>query len=440
MKPIFLFFASSLLCSQVGVAAESAVEAATQAELPVAAVSAVDSPAAGVVESPRRDTDFEPFNDNGIVAIADHRGFQFESRNKDFSFKPYILVQTSANFNYYDDAGLDPAYNQDNVANSGFAIPYAVLGFTGKAFRIVTFNLSVNAAASGGAILQQAWADITPRPEVGVKIGKFKTPFSHAYLTTLGETLFPTLPTSLTADVILPYSLNAVTPHIGTGFDLGVEVHGLVARKFGYQVGIFNGTGASINLANKTFSDDWHIPSLLYAARLTWQPFGVMPSSQGSPRTLDLNRMLVGVSGSINVESENESTNDSRLGLEWSWLTGRWYFGAEAYWMHVGFTKRQKIDRSFNYWGAYAQAGYFITRSLQAALRYDLMERNSTSKGGLLNMPSVGVNYYFDKINLKLQAMYQFTGRTGHARQLDRDEDNLGLATHSAMIMAQFAF
>lgn len=92
---------------------------------------------------------YEPFTENGIVSIADHRGFQFASKNGDFQFKPYILVQTAVNFNWYDDAGLDPAYNQDNVANSGFSIPYAVLGFTGKAFKIVTFNLSINASASG---------------------------------------------------------------------------------------------------------------------------------------------------------------------------------------------------------------------------------------------------------------------------------------------------
>ncbi len=146
------------------------------------------------------DTDTE----NGIISLADHRGFTFTTKKGDFLFKPYLLVQTTANYNYYDDAGLDPAYNQDNVANSGFGIPYAVLGFTGKAFNIVTFNLSINAAASGGGLLQQAWADVRPSDEFGVRIGKFKTPFSHAYLTTLGETLFPVLPTSLTASVILP--------------------------------------------------------------------------------------------------------------------------------------------------------------------------------------------------------------------------------------------
>lgn len=68
-----------------------------------------------------------------------------------------MLVQTSANFNWYDDEGLDKAYNQDNVSNSGFAIPNAILGFTGKAFNKVTFNLSLNAAKTGGYLLQQAW-------------------------------------------------------------------------------------------------------------------------------------------------------------------------------------------------------------------------------------------------------------------------------------------
>ena len=383
---------------------------------------------------------YDADTENGVVSLADPRGFTFTTKKGDFLFKPYLLVQTSANYNYYDDAGLDPAYNQDNVANSGFAIPYAVLGFTGKAFDIVTFNLSINAAASGGALLQQAWADIRPKEEIGVRIGKFKTPFSHAYLTTLGETLFPVLPTSLTAPVILPYSLNAVTPHIGTGFDLGVEVHGMIKQKFGYQVGLFNGTGASVNSATKTLSDDWHVPSLLYAARLTYQPFGVMPASQGDSRRLRSNRMLIGLSGSMNVESENESTNDLRLGLEWSWIKNRWYFGAEMYYMHIGFTKRQKIDKSYDYYGGYAQAGYFITPRLQGALRYDFFERNSTRKGGFLNMPAIGANYFFDGINLKLQAMYQYTGRTGHDRQMDRDEDNLGLATSSVVVMAQYTF
>lgn len=382
----------------------------------------------------------EEDTENGIVSLAGREGFTIASKKGDFVFKPYLLVQTSANFNWYDDEGLDKAYNQDNVANSGFAIPYAVLGFTGKAFGKVSFNLSLNAAATGAALLQQAWFDVELKKQFSIRVGKFKTPFSHAYLTTLGETLMPSLPLSLTAPVILPYSLNAVTPNIGTGFDLGVEVHGLLADKFGYEVGLFNGTGISVNMAGKTFSDDWHIPSLLYAGRFTYMPKGVMPSTQGNPNRLNEDKLMLGLSTSLNVESENESTNDYRAGLEFAMLKRKLYLGAEMYYMHVCFTKRQKIDQGYHYLGGYVQGGYFVTSRLQATARYDFFNRNGMDTNGFMNMPAVGVNYFFKGCNLKLQAMYQFVGRWGHDTQLDRDNDDLGIATHNATVMLQYTF
>ncbi|MBD5189437.1 MAG: porin [Bacteroidales bacterium] len=383
---------------------------------------------------------YDADTENGVVSFAGRKGFVWESKDGKFEFKPYLMVQTAVDFNWYDSEGLDPAYNQDNVHNTGFSIPYAVLGFTGRAFGFITYNLSINAASSGAGILQQAWADMKVSDGFAVKVGKFKTPFTHATLTTLGETLFPTLPLSLTSPVIMPYSLNAVTPSMMTGFDLGVEFHGMIKGKWGYEAGLFNGTGSNVNLATKTFSDDWHIPSLLYAARFTYQPWGVMPATQGNPRQLDLDKLLVGISGSMNVESENESTNDFRAGIEAAWMHKRLYLAAEAYFMHVGFTKRQKIDDSFNYLGGYVQGGYFFTDRIQGALRYDFFDRNGLDKGGLLNMPAIGMNYYFKGVNLKLQAMYRYMGRTGHATQLDRDNDDLGLATHNATVQIQYTF
>ena len=382
----------------------------------------------------------EEETENGVVSLAGREGFTIETKKGDFVFKPYLMVQTAGNYNWYDDEGLDKAYNQDNVANSGFSIPYAVLGFTGKAFNKVTFNLSINAAASGGALLQQAWFDVAFKKQLALRVGKFKTPFSHAYLTTLGETLMPQLPLSLATAVIMPYSLNAVMPNIGTGFDLGIELHGLVGNQFGYEVGLFNGTGSSINTATKTFSDDWHIPSLLYAARLSYMPKGVMPSTQGNPNRLHEDKLLFAVSGSLNVESENESTNDSRVGVEFAMLKNRLYLAAEAYWMNVGFTKRQKIDEHYNFLGGDVQGGYFVAPRVQAALRYDFFNRNGADKDGFLNIPAVGVNYFFKGCNLKLQAMYQYTARSNHETQLDRDNDNLGLATHSATMLLQYTF
>ena len=382
----------------------------------------------------------EEDTENGVVSVAGKEGFKIATKKGDFVFKPYMMVQASGNFNYYDDEGLDKAYNQDNVANSGFAIPYAIIGFTGKAFDKVSYNVSVNAAGSGGNILQQAWFDVKFKEQLALKVGKMKTPFAHGFQTTLGYTLMPCVPTSLTAAVILPHSLNAVTPSMNTGWDIGMELHGLLAKKFGYEVGLFNGTGGGVNGATKTFSDDWHIPSLLYAARFTFMRKGVMPNIQGDPNRLNEDKMLFGVSVSENVESESESTNDFRAGAEFSMLKNRWYVGAEAYYMHVGFTKRQKIDETYNYWGAYAQVGYFLTPQWQLAARYDFMDRNGTDQKGLLNMPAVGVNYFVPNTNLKVQAMYQYIGRTGHATQLDRDNDDLGLAMHTAKIQLQYTF
>ena len=360
---------------------------------------------------------YEEGSENGVVSLAGREGFSIQSKRGDFVFKPYLLVQTAANVNWYDDEGLDKAYNQDNLANSGFSVPYAVLGFTGKAWGKVSFNLSINAAASGGAILQQAWIDVALKQAFAVRIGKFKTPFSHGYLTTLGE-----------------------TPNIGTGFDLGVEIHGFAADKFGYEIGLFNGTGASVNTSTKTLSDDWHIPSLLYAGRFTFMPKGIMPATQGNPDRLHENKWMLGASANLNVESESESTNDTRVGLEFAMLRNKLYIGAEAYYMHVGFTDRQKIDETYDYLGGYVQGGYFVAPRVQVAARYDFFNRNGMDTNGFLNMPAIGCNYFFKNCNLKLQAMYQFIGRTGHDTQLDRDNDDLGVAKHSGTIQLQYSF
>ena len=382
----------------------------------------------------------DEYLENDVVSLAGKKGFSFATRTGDFLLKPYLLVQTSAMFNYYDDEGIELA-DQDRVANSGFAIPNAILGFTGKAFGKVTFNLSINASQSGGALLQQAWFDVAMKESLRLRVGKFKTPFSHAYLTTLGETLFPVLPTSLTTTVNIPHSLNAVNPIFATGFDLGIQLHGFVKERWDYRIGIFNGTGIDVNVAGKTMSDDikW-LPSLLYSARLAYQPKGKMPTTQGDPSNLHDDKISIALSGSYNVEAESESANDARVGFEFAWIKNRFYFAAEAYWMNMKFTERQRISKAYNFWGAYLQGGYFITKKLQGAIRYDFYDRNSTGTAGFINMPAVGLNYYFSNYNLKLQAMYQFVGRTGHATQLDRDNDDLGLAMHTACIMLQYSF
>ena len=382
----------------------------------------------------------DKYVENDVVSLAGKKGFSFSTKAGDFLFKPYALVQTSLSFNRYDDQGLESLYAR-NWANSGFAIPNAILGFTGKAFGKVTFNLSLNAAKSGAALLQQAWFDVALKESFRIRVVKFKTPFMHAYLTTLGETLFPVLPSSVAGGVLMPYDINAVKPSIATGFDLGVQIHGLINGKWNYQLGIFNGTGIDVNSATKGMCDDhkW-LPQLLYSGRLVYMPKGEMPATQGNPNNLKEDKMQFGVSTSYNAEAEDHSSSDWRIGAEFAMVKNRFYFAAEGYYMNMHFTEIMHKDKDLNYWGAYTQAGYFVTPKLQAALRYDIFDRNGTDEGGLLNMPAIGANYYFVGSNLKLQMMYQYLGRTGHDTQTDRDNDGVGLSRHSVTAMLQFTF
>ena len=79
----------------------------------------------------------EEDTENGVVSLAGREGFTIRDQKRRLSYSnPICSYRPVANFNWYDEEGLDKAYNQDNVANSGFSVPYAVLGFTGKGFRI----------------------------------------------------------------------------------------------------------------------------------------------------------------------------------------------------------------------------------------------------------------------------------------------------------------
>lgn len=408
----------------------------TRIKLIIAAILLSNSIFAATVEYKEID---DKYIESDVVRLDEKKGLSIETKAGDFAFKPYLLVQTTANYNWYDDEGLNLA-DQDKIANIGFGIPNAIIGFSGKAFNIITFNIALNPAKSGSNLLQQAWFDINIKDALRIRAGKFKVPYLQGYQTTLGETLFPCLPLSMTTNANLNMSLNAVNPTFGLGFDLGVQLHGIVKEKFQYQVGVFNGNNGGLS-ANKTMSDDHKgLPSLLYAGRIAFMPFGVMPSHQGIPSDLKNNKLLFGLSANYNVEAEDESSNDFRCGAELSWLYHRFFFSGEFYFLRMNWTERMQQQTAFDQLGGYVQAGYFITDKIQPALRYDFYNRNGLDKKGYLNAPAACFNYYFVRCNLKLQLMYQYMGRYGHETQLDRDNDDTGLATHTAMTLLQYTF
>lgn len=384
------------------------------------------------------DTTLNKYIETGLISVADKDGMSWQTKAGDFLFKPYTLIQTRGIFNYYDDEGLSLA-EQDNILNSGFAIPYALIGFAGKAFNKITFNVALNPASSS-ALLNQAWFDINTSDALRFRIGKFKTPYNQAFLVRNGQTLFPILPSSLVTRVNLPFDINSVNPVLSTGFDIGIQMHGLLQNKLTYQLGIFNGTGITVNMATNSISDENGLPSLLYSGRLAYMPFGNMPQYQGNPDVTDKTYLLIGVSGSYNVEANYESSNDSRAGFEFALLHKKWYITAEAYTLSMDFVERQQQSPVFTYWGSYAQVGYFISHSLQPAIRCDIFDRNSIDEDGVLVMPALGLNYYLAGHNLKIQTFYQFLEKIGHESLAEANDDDNGLPEQQVCLQLQFAF
>ncbi len=381
----------------------------------------------------------DKYIESELVSLADKSGVSWKTKQGDFMFKPYVLVQTRGIFNYYDDEGLSLA-EQDNILNSGFGIPYALVGFAGRAFDKITYNIAFNAAGNGAAMLNQAWFDINVKESLRFRVGKFKTPFTNAYLSRLGQTMFPTPVSSLITAVNIPFSINSVNPTIATGFDIGVQAHGLINNTIEYRAGIFNGTGIGVNKPTNTTSDESGVPSLLYAGRLAYMPFGKMPLHQGDPSDLNSTKFMLAASGSYNVEANNETSNDTRAGFELSFMKNRFFFSAEAYLLNIDFVERLSSYNSYSFVGGYAQAGYFMTDKIQPVVRFDYFDRNSTKTDGFLYMPSVGLNYYLIGQNLKLQTYYQYLGKSGHEDQFAENDDDNGMAEHKFCVQLQFVF
>ncbi len=377
--------------------------------------------------------------ESNVISLIGKEGFQIKSSDATFSFKPYIFLQTRGQFHQVDDEGLGLA-DYDNITNTGFGVQNALVGFAGKSFDIITFNIALNVAKGGSAkLMPQAWFDVMFDQAFRFKMGKFKTPMFRAFGVRLGNKLFADAPQSLITRVNIPYNLNSANPTFITGFDVGAQFHGLIKNKLEYQLGLFNGTGSGQNNATSSLSDDFSAPSWLYSARLAFVPFGAMPAHTGTVASDDL-KLSIGASASYNVEANGESTNDLRYAGELSLLFKKLYFSTEGYGMRMDFTERQRTARGFDFWGWYAQTGYMLATGTQPTVRLEIMDRNSTTEDGFLLIPAVGVNQFMFGQSLKLQVMYQQLLKQGHASKFAENDDDNGIPEHKFIAQVQFAF
>jgi phosphate-selective porin OprO and OprP len=126
------------------------------------------------------------------------------------------------------------------------------------------------------------------RPELQLKAGKFKAPVGFE---------------NLQSDATLPFNERSLVSGLVPSRNLGVQLWGDVGEgKFGYALGVFNGSGDGRNSSNSDFSDDKE-----FGGRLSFQPF-----KDASPKVWQ--GLGFGVGGTFSQISSNAAALPSTSG------------------------------------------------------------------------------------------------------------------------------
>ena len=271
----------------------------------------------------------------------------------------------------------------------------------------LTYELQTNwPALTGsniGAFLEDAnlnW-DISQDKRFQLKVGQYKVPFGHQEITSSGSQQF--------------VDRAQVSNTYARGRDAGIQLWGqLLNNKIEWRAGVFNGNG----LTRTTNDND----TFQYNARLVWQPNGLIPLGTGN-------------SGPLYSESDFESTDQPIFYVAANFEKNDFHrtttavdlkdtvFGFDGAFKYKGFFatgefyKRERTPEpaapggpvaKFDSDGWFVQGGYLLDskRKWEVAFRYGTFDPTSLRGGDDQNEIRGGVNYYYMKHALKVQADY----------------------------------
>lgn len=234
------------------------------------------------------------------------------------------------------------------------------------------------------------WDFTNGQKQFRLKAGQFKVPFGRQELTSSGSQQF--------------VDRSNVSGEFAKGRDAGVQIWGQTKdAKLEWRAGMFNGNGRT-----KSANDN---SKYQYNFRLMWQPNGDVKYSESDLESKD--KPLIALAA-------NFEKNDARGATKDVVDFDRTVWGFDGVLKYKGFSamaeyftrdstpdadKDGKIGGEVGANGFHAQIGMFLIRDhLEIAGRYarldlsDLKENDSRKEWG------IGVNYFFSKHPLKLQA------------------------------------
>lgn len=171
-------------------------------------------------------------------------GFKLQSADSNFVLKARGVLQVDSR-TFFHDGGVK--------GNDGFLLRRARPILQGTLYRDFDFLFVPDFGGSSAQIFD-AYLNYRYRPEVQLRMGKFKSPVGLE---------------QLQEDVNLLFNERALATDLVPNRDIGVQLHGQVfGGKVTYAAGIFNGIGDSRNSSNFDFEDDKD-----FEGRVFFQPF-----------------------------------------------------------------------------------------------------------------------------------------------------------------------
>jgi len=293
------------------------------------------------------------------------------------------------------------------IDTNTFAVQRGEVKLTGNSFiKNLKYDLEVNfatraaAATSGAGFLNDYNFDYLATDMIGIKAGQFKVPFLYTEISSAMKQEYP--------------DRTLVHDAFTLGRDLGVNIHGsLLDYHLNYSLFGMNGDGqnAALNNANRHF---------LTGVRFEIPILGEYKYTESDVEYSEKPNMGLGFAYAFNERAAAFQNATIGASTKMSDLTGDLYFKSHGF-SFLGSAMLTRTHRvaSFTNWGYNMQSGYFLTPQ-----HFELTAR----AGGLMYSKSlananqyeydIGLNYYFNKHNLKWQTEY---GMLVHGRRAVAD-------------------
>jgi hypothetical protein len=275
-----------------------------------------------------------------------------------------ISSERSLKWSSYTQAG----YTHGEQGKERFKVRQARVILKGDVLKNIDYKLQIDATKT--PILLDAKIGVNLSPYAKLSFGQFKVPFSIENLVSGSE--LDTINRSNTVKKLCPGR------DIGSqGRDIGVALSGKYSL-VEYTLGIFNGSGK-----NRGDTND----QLDLAGRLVWTLF----------RSFSIG--LSHYKGSYNPEPDLPIVKRNRTGVDIAFIGERSLLKGELI-----FARDNQVESS----GWYVQAGYYLIKNtLEALVKHDFFDKNTSIGGDQSVVTTLGVNYFISGKS-KFQINYEY--------------------------------